>query len=647
MAFENKKFLDRIGITHLWNKIENYFINSEELNIVIEAIDEAKADKDLIVTYAENQGFGVTHSSQEIYDATLNGITVKFQKDSELLNIMEATPDYATFYVFYVNMDGVLSQKIVVIQNKSVALDQEEIYDFITLDTLKNYYTKNEIEQKIADLVDSAPETLNTLGELAAAFNENSELIAVLNAAIGNKANTTEVLFKTEQALTSEELTQVRKNLKFIGKDVEGQTFTINGVEYTASPNAEIFGDYTSNIAVGQWSIAEGSGTVAKGRASHAEGAMTQALSDGSHTEGYQTKATGYWSHAEGEMTTVSSYASHAEGSYCTLPDGTKRYGTASGYASHVEGGGCHTTGSCAHAEGLGSTASGAQSHVEGRYTIAAGGAQHVEGIANIEDTADEFIHIAGNGTFNERSNAYTLDWEGNAWFSGDVYINSASGKNRDEGSKKLATEEYVDEQLNSASSSKLISHVLPIEATEENQTIFPINLETFDAANDTVLVQDGITLLLPNSGFAIENNTIVMTTPWGLGDTGSILILKNIPILADETTISGAIIENNSITLDKLNANVINSIKPIMTIITLPVSNWIDNKQTIAVQGILADETAQSIRVSPYSTVENIEACSGVYCIGQGENSLTFSCDEIPDVDIKFIIEFSEVVYI
>ena len=254
-----------------------------------------------------------------------------------------------------------------------------------------------------------------------------------------------DVLLKTEQMLTDDELTQVRKNLKFIGKDVEGQTFTINDENVVAAANAEIFGDYTSNIAVGQWSIAEGSGTVAKGRASHAEGAMTQALNDGTHTEGYQTKATGYWSHAEGELTSVTSYASHAEGSYCTLPDGTKRYSTAGGYASHTEGGGCHTTGSCSHAEGLATTASGAQSHVEGRYTIAAGGAQHVEGIANIEDTEDKYIHIAGNGTYDARSNAHTLDWDGNAWFQGDVYTGSTSGTNKDEGSKKLATEEYVN----------------------------------------------------------------------------------------------------------------------------------------------------------------------------------------------------------
>ena len=294
-------------------------------------------------------------------------------------------------------MSNKLQQKVVAISGDSIILEQDDTYDYATNSKLNNYYTKTEADKKIAD-----------------------------------------VLLKTEQTLTENELTQVRKNLKFIGRDMEGKTFTINGASVTASANAEVFGDYENNIATGQWSIAEGSGTVAKGRASHAEGAMTQALNDGCHTEGYQTKATGYWSHAEGEMTTVSSYASHAEGSYCTLPDGTKRYGTASGYASHVEGGGCHTTGSCTHAEGLATTASGAQSHVEGRYTIAAGGAQHVEGIANIEDTSDEFIHIAGNGSFTSRSNAYTLDWNGNGWFSGDVYVGSTSGKKRDAGSKKL-----------------------------------------------------------------------------------------------------------------------------------------------------------------------------------------------------------------
>lgn len=159
------------------------------------------------------------------------------------------------------------------------------------------------------------------------------------------------------------------------------------------------------------------------------------------------------------------------------------------------------------------------------------------------------------------------------------------------------ATTNYVDEQLNSASSSKLISHVLPIEATEENQTIFPINLETFDAANDTILVQDGITLLLPNSGFTIENNTIVMTTPWGLGDTGSILILKNTPILADEVAISGAVIENNSITLDKLSADITTELDEIK-------KSASDGKALVA--GAITDKGIETAADATFETMAN-----------------------------------------
>jgi hypothetical protein len=66
-----------------------------------------------------------------------------------------------------------------------------------------------------------------------------------------------------------------------------------------------------------------------------------------------------------------------------------------------------------------------------------------VQGKYNITDATS--AHIVGNGNSSIRSNAHTLDWNGNAWFSGDVYIKSTSGTNKDAGSKKLATEEYVD----------------------------------------------------------------------------------------------------------------------------------------------------------------------------------------------------------
>lgn len=49
------------------------------------------------------------------------------------------------------------------------------------------------VDTKVADLVGSAPETLNTLDKLATAFQENDEIVNILNEAIVNKADITYV----------------------------------------------------------------------------------------------------------------------------------------------------------------------------------------------------------------------------------------------------------------------------------------------------------------------------------------------------------------------------------------------------------------------------------------------------------------------
>ena len=144
-------------------------------------------------------------------------------------------------------------------------------------------------------------------------------------------------------------------------------------------------------------------------------------------------------SHAEGSSTTASGSYSHAEG-YIT---------TASGSNSHAEGYSTTASGGYSHAEGYRTKASGGSSHAEGNDTTASGDYSHVQGKYNIEDTSDTYADIIGNGTSNTaRSNAATVDWTGNAWFAGDVYTGSTSGTNKDDGSKKLATEEYVNNSI-------------------------------------------------------------------------------------------------------------------------------------------------------------------------------------------------------
>lgn len=123
---------------------------------------------------------------------------------------------------------------------------------------------------------------------------------------------------------------------------------------------------------------------------------------------------------------------SQSEG-WCAMAEGIDT--TASGIASHTEGDSTEATGDLSHAEGS--------------YVIANHKSQHAQGEYNIADdsTADatergNYAHIVGNGTsIDARSNAHTLDWSGNAWFAGDVYVGSTSGTNKDDGSKKLIKE--------------------------------------------------------------------------------------------------------------------------------------------------------------------------------------------------------------
>lgn len=110
----------------------------------------------------------------------------------------------------------------------------------------------------------------------------------------------------------------------------------------------------------------------------------------------------------------------------------------ATGFAAHAEGQGTLASGDNSHAEGQGTKASGKNSHAEGECSEASGENQHVQGKYNLLDENNQFVHIIGNGTYSTRSNAHTLDWEGNAWYAGDIYVGSTSGVNKDSGSKKL-----------------------------------------------------------------------------------------------------------------------------------------------------------------------------------------------------------------
>jgi len=290
---------------------------------------------------------------------------------------------------------------------------------------------KKHTDVSIANLVGSAPETLNTIEELATAFEENEEVIELLNDAIATKANADITLYKIPQELTIDEINQVRENIHSVGQYATGLTYTpyevveegLNTSNHTvteipeepvvAADGAEIYNDYTGNIATGLYAIAQGYKTQATGNYSHSEGWWTKASGQCSVGSGLLSVASGHFSHAEGTRTKATTNNAHSEGDMTT----------ASGRQSHAEGSETVASGFCSHAEGANTKATSYYSHSEGLGTIAAGRNQTAMGKYNVKDTTS--LLIVGNGSSDTaRKNAFKLTSGGKGEFAGDIVAN-------------------------------------------------------------------------------------------------------------------------------------------------------------------------------------------------------------------------------
>lgn len=310
--------------------------------------------------------------------------------------------------------------------------------------------------------------------------------------------------------------------------------------ESTKASGSKSHAEGHNTTASGNYSHAEGQHSSATNTYSHAEGNNSQATGIASHAEGNSTIASGARSHAEGSNTKATSQSSHAEGvstlagrNAFTVVSGdsaAKTYtlnsvkglsidmkysiksesgpyyinqGTITAidtdtntvtvsYYRDIEGDNKYLYiydrpdigiillpdiySGYSHVEGQNTVATHYQSHAEGLGTIANGDNQHVQGKYNIAD--DTSLDIIGNGTgADARSNAYTLDRNGNAWYSGDIYTGSTSGTNKDSGSKKIATEEYVDNKIVTdydklTNKPTLNTNITTSQPVSENETI-------------------------------------------------------------------------------------------------------------------------------------------------------------------------------
>lgn len=199
---------------------------------------------------------------------------------------------------------------------------------------------------------------------------------------------------------------------------LRGIDTTQEDANYTIGKDATALGNGTK--ASGDYSVAEGTQTEASGFHSHAEGVQTKAMQQAAHAEGASTTANALFAHAEGSGTSATGLYAHSEGG------GT----TASAESAHAEGGSTTAGGKYSHAEGGGCFANANYSHAEGNGTKAVSMSQHVGGEFNELDPTDSattrgtYVEIIGNGTSDtSRSNARTLDWNGNEALQGALTL--------------------------------------------------------------------------------------------------------------------------------------------------------------------------------------------------------------------------------
>ena len=101
----------------------------------------------------------------------------------------------------------------------------EDLVDFLTSSDLDDYATKSYVDKKITDIIGGAPETLDTLKEIAEALEDNATMTQVAEA-ISTKANAADVYTKTEV------------DDGFIGPNGAGKSTTIRAIMNLINKNS-------------------------------------------------------------------------------------------------------------------------------------------------------------------------------------------------------------------------------------------------------------------------------------------------------------------------------------------------------------------------------------------------------------------------
>lgn len=179
------------------NKIEDVKVNGTSLAITNKAVNVTVPTKTSEIT--NDSGFITANDIPDVTesDPTVPAWAKAASKPSYTYDEITDKPTLATVATSGSYND--LSNKPALFSGS-----YNDLTDKPTIPSVAGLASENYVDTKVANLVNSAPTTLDTLGEVATAIQNNATVVEALNNSIGNKANASDVSALTTRVSTAE-----------------------------------------------------------------------------------------------------------------------------------------------------------------------------------------------------------------------------------------------------------------------------------------------------------------------------------------------------------------------------------------------------------------------------------------------------------
>ena len=175
----------------------------------------------------------------------------------------------------------------------------------------------------------------------------------------------------------------------------------------------------------------------------------------------------------------------------------------------------------------------------------------------------------------------------------------------------------------------------------------------TFNGRTGAVTPQAGDYSEISNEGSSVEIDSSGQITLYDANDEGIRLSSIEVYLGASDASVyvggstSNVTLESDRIRniqavsepTDAVNKRYVDSKAPKAIPITIPATGWSNNTQTVTVNGVVSDESAQLIMPMPAIASQADYIAAGIYCSGQSANQLTFTCTTVPTNDISMYV--------